>query len=183
MGMNKIDTHLISIQIYIEMTAVRLPRFERDFGPLDLADFYQLNKAHEKINIEKTIHSDTILLTITFTKKSPYTKFDLPTELNQMINEYLIYIIQIQIKIKYSPSYPFSPPIWFLQGVKHNLATEVCLLDYYSYKVNQHNQSYTAYIRLSNHTETAWSPAVTVEKDILSFVQKINHFDEVLACV
>lgn len=187
MGTNKIDTRLNKYSnTYSEMSVTRLPRFEKDFGPVDLADFYQLNKAYEKINIEKSVQSDSILLTVTFTKTCPYAKFDLPIELNQLIREYLIYIIKIQIKIKYSPSYPFSPPIWFLQGVRHNLATDVCLLDYYSYKVNQHNQTYTTYITLGNHlnfTENAWTPAITVEKDILSFVQKINHFDEVLDCV
>ena len=168
------------------MSASRLPRFERDFGSVDMADFYQLKKSYEKINIEKSVQSDSILLNIHYRKKSPYINFTLPTELNQLIHEYLIYEIEIKIKIKYSPSYPFSPPIWFLQGVRHNLVTEVCLLDYYSYKVNQHNQSYTTYIILGNHhnfTENAWTPAITVEKDILSFVQKINHFDEVLLCV
>ena len=165
------------------MSVSRLPRFEKDFGEVDLAEFYQLNKGCEIINIDKSVQPDSILLTITFKKTGPYTKFDLPVELNQLIREYLIYIIKIQIKIKYSPSYPFSPPIWFLQEVRHNLVTEVCLLDYYSYKVNQHNQSYTSYISVGHHIETAWSPAITVEKDILSFVQKINHFDEVLDCV
>jgi ubiquitin-protein ligase len=168
------------------MSMTRLPRFEKDFGSVDMAVFYQLNKAYEKINIEKSVQTDSILLNIHYQKKSPFIHFTLPSELNQLIHEYLIYEIEIKIKIKYSPSYPFSPPIWFLQGVQHNLVTEVCLLDYYSYKVNQHNQSYTTYITLGNHlnfTENAWTPAITVEKDILSFVQKINHFDEVLLCV
>jgi len=167
------------------MSVTRLPRFEKDFGLVDLADFYQLNKAYEKINIEKTVQSDSILLTITFTKTSPYVNFSLPAELNKVINEYLDYFIEIKINIKYWQSYPFTPPIWFLQGVRHNLETKVCLLDYYSYKVNQHNQSYTACISIGNHPnyiETAWTPAITVEKDILSFVQKINHFDEVVNC-
>jgi hypothetical protein len=83
------------------MSAFRLPRFEREFGTVDLADFYQLNKAYEKINIEKTVQSDSILLTIHFRKKSPYINFSLPTELNQTINEYLDYFIEIKINIKY----------------------------------------------------------------------------------
>ncbi len=61
------------------MSVLRLPRFEKDFGPVDLVDFYQLHKSHEKIKIDKTIQSDSILLTITFMKKSPYTNFDLQT--------------------------------------------------------------------------------------------------------
>ena len=166
------------------MSGTRLPRFEKEFGTVDLSDFYQLNKAFEKINIEKSVHSDSILLNIHYLKKAPFIHFTLPPELNRLIQEYLIYEIEIKIKIKYSQSYPFSPPIWFLQGVKHNLATEACLLDYYSYKVNQHNHSYSAYlINLGTHSVDGWTPAITVEKDILSFVQKINHFDEVLLCL
>lgn len=173
------------------MSVSRLQRFEQEFDTVDMAEFYQINKVDnkvdEKIKIQKTVHSDYILLTIHFRKSPPCPEFDLPYEINEMIREYLIYVIEIQIKIKYSPSYPFSPPIWFLLAVYHNLVTEVSLLDYYSYKVNQHNQSYVAYIvslgSHPNYMDNGWTPAITIDKDILSFIQKINHFDEVLVCV
>ena len=167
-------------------TVSRLQKFEKEFGKVDMADFYQLNKSssHENIHIGKEIGSDSIGLTIRYKKTSPFLVFDLPYELNQLIHEYLIYVIDLKINIKYSPSYPFSPPIWFLQSVNHNLHTQVCLLDYYSHKVNLHNQSYVTYLLNGDWTrETGWTPAITVEKDLLSFVQKIYHFDEVLECI
>jgi len=166
------------------MSVSRLQRFKEVFEPVDLAEYYQMNKPYEKMNIVKDIHSDYIVLTIQYKKSGPSLEFELPSELNQMIREYLIYVIEIQIKIKYSPSYPFSPPVWFLQRVNHNLNTSIGLLDYYSYKVNQHNQGYTAYLlNLGTHSLDGWTPAITVEKDILSFLQKIYHFDEVLDCL
>jgi len=164
------------------MSAIRLQRFEKDFGAVDLTDFYQLNKDFETVHIEKTIHSDCIQLSIHYKKNCPSLDLDLPFEMNEKIREYLIYDIEIRLKIKYSPSYPFSPPVWFLEGVYHNLPTERPLFYYYSHKVSQHNKSYTDFI-ISHYLETAWTPAITVEKDILSFVQKVNHFDEVIDCI
>jgi hypothetical protein len=166
----------------------RLQRFKVDFADLDMAEYYQMNKPYEKIDIKTEVHSDYILLNIHYKKDCPILEFDLPDELNKKIEEYLIYVIEIKIKIKYSPSYPFSPPIWFLQVVHHNLKTDVSLLDYYIYKVNQHNQSYTSYLlHLGNYIGQyevyGWNPGISVERDMLSFIQKINHFDEVIECL
>ena len=169
------------------MTATRIQRFEKEFGHVDMTDFYQLNKEYEKVYIQKKIYSDSILLSIQYKKSCPSLELNLPDEMNEKIREYLIYDIEIHLKIKYSPSYPFSPPIWFLQGVHHNLSTEINLFYYYSHKVSEHNKSYTDYIiRVGAHSpfvETSWTPAITVEKDILSFLQKIFHFDEVIDCL
>jgi len=170
------------------MASNRIQRFEQQFGKVDMSQFYQLHKGLETVHIDKTVHPEFIVLCIQYKKSCPSLEFDLPIEMNEKIREYLIYDIEIQLKIKYSPSYPFSPPVWFLQHVKHNLSTDVSLLDYYSYKVNQHNQSYTSYLLhlgsvSSQYEAYGWNPAISVEGDILSFLQKIYHFDEVVDCV
>jgi len=159
----------------------RLLRFEREFKDVDLSTYFQLkNDAREKIEIEKTIQKSCILLMIRYTNRILCPSFDLPVELNHLIREYLFYTIEIQIKINYSQTYPFTPPIWFMTHVKHNIKREgydpFYLLEYYMDKINQHNHIY--HLRVLD--ETQWHPAISIEGDILLFLQKINHFDEMI---
>ena len=161
----------------------RLLRFEREFTDVDLSKYFQLkNDAREKIEIEKTIQKSGILLTIRYTNRIPCPSFDLPTELNRLIGDYLFYTIEIHTKINYSKMYPFSPPIWFIRDVIHNIKRErydtFYLLDYYMDKINHHNHIYN--LRLLD--ETQWHPAISIEGDILLFLQKINHFNEMIPC-
>jgi hypothetical protein len=157
----------------------RLVQFEEEFRNIDLARFYQLESS---INIYKEIKENTLYLTICY-KNTPYCPgFNLPPEIVSHILKYLIHRIEIKTKIVYSLGYPFVPPIWFIQKVRHTF--HIDLLDYYLEKVHQHNTAYLTYLMdgtiLSEHGD--WSPAISVEKDILYFLQKINHFDEVLVC-
>jgi len=159
----------------------RLLRFEREFKDVDLSRYFQLkNDAREKIQIEKTIQKSGIILTIRYTNRIPCPPFQLPDELKYLIGEYLIYRIEIQTKISYSQTYPFTPPIWFMTHVKHNLKREeydpFYLLEYYIDKINHHNHIY--HLRILNDTQ--WHPAISIEGDILLFLQKINHFDEMI---
>lgn len=160
----------------------RLIRFEKDFKEVDLARYYQLkNTCHEKIEIDKTVQESCILLTISYKKTIPCPKFPIPDELNQLIQEYLFYSIEIKTKIEYSRNYPFTPPQWYIKGVIHNIPRKeyglFYLLDYYIDKINNHNNKYNLQL-LEGYTQ--WIPAISVEGDILIFLQKIINFDELL---
>ena len=94
---------------------------------------------------------------------------ELPVDINRKINEYLPCYITLQLRIDYSSrNYPFLPPIWYMVSHNNYLA---CSLqnaeEYYNYIIANHNECNNA----------NWSPVITIEKDILSFIVRINHFD------
>lgn len=158
----------------------RLAKFDREFKDVDLARYYQLKKGtYESIYIDKEVIETCIHLTILYVKRSPCPSFDLPNEMIEKIRSYLTCKIEIKTKIHYSINYPFSPPIWFIKEVRHTIPNQVNLMDYYCYKVSLHNQQYVQYL-IDGIYSTSWTPAISIEKDILGFIEKINHFDEML---
>jgi hypothetical protein len=158
----------------------RITKFDREFKYVDLARYYQLKKGpYESIDIRKEVVDSSIQLTIRYQKKAHCPCFDLPPEMLANIRSYLTNTIELHLKILYSIDYPFSPPVWVMRGVTHTIPTQVDLLDYYCYKVNCHNRQYVQDF-LGGNSTSSWSPAISIEKDILTFIQKVNHFNEML---
>ena len=165
------------------MMQSRLAKFEREFKQVDLARYYQLKKTpYETIEVDKEVVDGKILVKIVYRKKSHCPVLQIPPEMMAKIRSYLTYKIELKVKIQYSENYPFAPPIWSLNGVTHTIPNQVNLTDYYSYKVSCHNSQYVQYL-LDGRYHTEWSPAIAIEKDLLTFIQKINHFDEMLVSV
>ena len=164
----------------------RLALFENEFKDIELADYYQLKRdSDEHIDIDKEVKDNFIFLTIRYKKTTKCPAFNLPYEILSYISEYLTYKIEIKTKIVYSLYYPFSPPLWYIHHVHHNIPGQYYMLDYYIYRVSQHNKSYNTYLLKMEEPylyNEGWTPAISVEKDILSFIQKVNHFDEMLVC-
>jgi hypothetical protein len=93
---------------------------------------------------------------------------NLPKELSRIISEYLPTKITICIEILFPNNYPFIQPTYSLMNVEHNVPNlPINLKDYCEYIVDNHNAQYKHY----------WSPAIEIDKDILDFVRKINHFE------
>jgi len=158
----------------------RIQKFDREFKHVDLARYYQLKKGlYESIEIDKQVIDSAIYLTIQYIKRKPCPQLDLPNELMAKIRSYLKCKIELKVKIIYSIDYPFSPPIWVMNSVKHTIPNQVDLTDYYCYKVSAHNNQYVQGF-LDGISHSSWTPAIAIEKDILTFIQKINHFDEML---
>lgn len=177
----------------------RLVQFEEEYKDVDLADYYQLPKS---ITIDKKIKENTMFLTFRYTHTHHCPTFDLPPEIVAHIRKYLTDKIEINTQILYSTQYPFVPPIWFFQSVRHTLPVD--LTDYYIDKVTYHNSTYLTYMMegafimggmmaafgiedfsiesIESIEAGDWTPAISVEKDILYFLQKINHFEEILVC-
>ncbi len=176
--MNKIDIQPIVVST-LKMPVQRLNQFKKDFQSIQLADYYQLNSVpYQHIHIQKDVREDNILLTIRYQKTHYLPNIRIPLELIKLVGQYLSFYIEIHTKIEYSTHYPFAPPIWYMEGVKHNLYRSgygpLYLLDYYIRQINGHNHLYNLYLL------NGWNPAITVEKDILIFVQRIFHFNEML---
>jgi len=162
-------------------THSRLIKFEQEFQGIDLANYYQLKKMpHESTSIKTVLQSNHILLTIRYQKSVTPQNIRLPLELIRVIYGYLLYTLEIQTKIEYSIHYPFAPPIWYIEKVNHTIPRAsydpFYLLDYYIEKIQRHNHLYNLLLVQG----TQWTPAISVEKDILLFVRRIYHFDEIL---
>jgi len=91
----------------------------------------------------------------------------LPMDIICNISSYLNCYLTIKTKIVYPPDYPFVAPQWSLVCVQHNMVSRLNLKEYYEYLVETHNNQY----------QVDWSPSIHVDKDILDFIRRINHFD------
>jgi hypothetical protein len=137
--------------------------FEEYFGIVNT------NETYLKMNL--FIQENEFIFTINFQKYYKcYDILELPIEISRLIASYNRDIITIKIKILLTDDYPFTRPVWVLDSVEGNINTQLNLTEYYEYIVENHNNMY----------ELDWSPAISIDKDILEFVQKINHFDYVL---
>jgi|LauGreDrversion4_1035100.scaffolds.fasta_scaffold00272_6 hypothetical protein len=93
---------------------------------------------------------------------------DLPMEINHMINEYLPSYITLELRLDWTPDYPFTPPKWSMVHCNDYLASSLKNAEeYYNYIVSNHNKA----------NKNEWSPAITIDSDILAFMVRIHHFD------
>ena len=125
-----------------------------------------------KLKISHAIKKNTkITLDIHYFKKNKiiYNFNNLPIEIIRKIQEYGDYYIDMEIDVYFPNEYPFVQPLWCLKNIKHNIKVEqlVNIKEYYSNIISNHNKQ----------NETNWSPATELEKDILEFILKINHFE------
>jgi ubiquitin-protein ligase len=110
-------------------------------------------------------------LDIRFFKKGEPFNFNLPIEMVQLITAYSNHFIDISLDIVFPRDYPFRPPVWRLKEVKHNIKIGSLDVDeYYENIVKNHNRQH----------KRSWSPATCIEKDILYFIQRVNHFEYLL---
>ena len=84
-------------------------------------------------------------------------KQNIPFEINCLILSYLYEYSTAIFKIYFPPDYPFKPTLWVLLDLKANIPTT------YKKAVVWQNQSYLH----------SWSPAITLEKDILYMIENI----------
>lgn len=148
------------------MTSLVLQRIRR-FMDIVVHSSLQYYFGISNIQIEVLENENEIFVTTHFNHKSPvYDIQQLPIEISRLIASYNETYIIIKTKIHFGNSYPFDRPIWTLLDVEHNVNGSISLKEYYQYIVDNHNQQYVRY----------WSPAITIDKDILEFVQKVNHF-------
>ena len=138
-----------------------------------LEDYYGIKNDNGKLTINPVIVKETkkIELNISFDKFHYYDIIDLPEEISRVISEYLRRNINIRLEILFPNDYPFKKPIYSFINVEHNIPNPpINLEEYYKYIINNHNEQYSR----------EWSPAINITKDILEFIQKINHFEYIM---
>jgi hypothetical protein len=95
---------------------------------------------------------------------------NIPVEINDIISSYNSTTLILNFEILYDEEYPFSRPVWRFIQTGGSFTPKTNLQEYYEYMANMHNNIYEIY----------WSPAIHPEKDVLSFIQKINHFEHMI---
>ena len=122
-----------------------------------------INESKKDINLKiKFVHEP-------FTLKDTYFR-GLPLEINRLISSYIPSYIEINTHIHFCNEYPFRPPKWSLLSVIDKSSSCINLQEYYEYIINCHNNQY----------RNSWSPAIWIESDILCFIARINHFEQII---
>jgi len=129
-----------------------------------------INQPNKILNFITKREENEVYFTISFVKSCNIDIENFPKEINDIISSYASEFINIKLKILHFDDYPFKHPVWSLLDVSYNIKLPLNLKDYYNYIVKNHNDRHAF----------DWSPATDIEKDILEFIQKINHFDMLL---
>ena len=90
--------------------------------------------------------------------------------MSRLVSSYLTLEVMVEFKIMYPADYPWNPPQWSVDTIKYNIGHSFNLLEYYQYIVQIHNEM----------LRKDWSPAISLDKDFIDFLQKINHFEYIL---
>ena len=158
------------------MSIILTPRLTRELSTLNTIPLHvrwgivQKNNIKLNIRISKIITNPPkyihVYLNIIFYKFHIYNFSSLPVEINNIIYKFLTDYINITTIIKFPNSYPYVQPKWSLYNIKHNIhSPPIDIRHYYSYILHRHNKEY----------KNDWTPAVSLESDILNLLQKINH--------
>ena len=140
-----------------------------------LEDYYDLShdveaKGKIKIKMDCPENHNMIDLTISYISKYTFIHFrNLPLDVTQIINTYLDDYLSLKIGINYPTDYPFVQPIWSFINLTYNFKCRLDLTCYYGYQIDTHNKMY--------QNNNNWNPAIDIDKDILEFIQKNNHFN------
>jgi hypothetical protein len=153
----------------------RFQRLESFVNDTNLKDYYGIVDTPERsVNVDAVQKNTETIFTISFKESIPMINIRcLPMDVICNIASYLNCYLTIKTKIVYPQDYPFSPPQWSLACVQHNIVSRLNLKEYYEYLVETHNNQY----------QVDWSPSIHVDKDILDFIRRINHFDYLIDCV
>lgn len=164
--------------------------FQKILGNTKIENYFGISTANENksklmVTFERQGNTNLCFLNIRyFTKLEPFNISGLPLSVCSHILSYASNTIQLKFKIMFPSTYPFTPPIWKLEEEQDtmSLSPEYNLRKYYDDIAIQHNEGYLRKTRVDElNRETNWSPAIGIDSDILYFLEKINHFDDIAA--
>jgi len=176
---------------------------------INIATYFDLShKENENISITLVKHphqlyENCVILTVKYSKKIPIENISsIPIELIKKIYSYAsCEYIDLSFMIKFPSDYPFSPPTWSLMKETNNVSfsalNNVTIRDYFQELATIHNEQYKRDAECNEYDKEKislmndlhrkrmvdyyyWSPAITIEKDVLSFIKRINHFNYIL---
>ena len=152
----------------------RLNRFKHQINNNNIQELFNIPEKtdNESIKIDiGEIDKSRITLHINYEYKYNSFFFDnLPPEINNIIDSFLVENLKLEFQIKFPFDYPFNNTLWFLTNLESNSYNKKNLISHYVFKVNNHN------IINKKH----WNAAILIDKDILFFVSNILDFKNVL---
>lgn len=159
-----------------------VPDFVKYFG-MEIPKGDTLSITTNPFNMNKSSEKCYHLgLNITYTTPGFYANIaNFPVEICDKIFAFSCYAIELQFQITFMNTYPFEAPFWTLVEVKNTIPKANLpyptykLSDYYQHVVSMHNKLY--------QNPKNWSPAIDIEKDVLDFIRKINHFPEMFNAI
>ena len=175
--LKRINRELLSIKK--ELIDNNVKQDNDDNKITNLQYFFALNQCDKcKINISlECVNNTKLILSVNYVSnqklKIDYVKM-LPKEINDLIAEYLLPSITLKFEIEYPLGYPFGGICWRLIYCDNELSNLKNIYKYYSFIAEEHTK-----YNLSD----SWSPAITIDKDILVFLTKIINFDELIYCL
>lgn len=156
----------------------------------DLVPYFglKLRPQHEQLHIHLGQDATGCLLSVHYYAQPSITALNevLPPDVCRMIADFAYNHLRLQFKISFPSDYPFNPPIWALASVDSSIPFPsaayggMTLPDYYAYLVDMHNGQYR---QTRQCGLLIWSPALTIEKDVLLFVRRIHHFSSIAVAV
>ena len=125
----------------------------------------------QKCNDDNDI--DSIIVFVNYFKKNKYINFNLPKEINDIIDSFCGNYIKLKFKLECINNFPFISPIWKVIDVKNNLKSNniINLNDYYIWIIEN--------INYDNSYRLGWSVIYGFEKEILILFTRINHFESI----
>jgi len=123
------------------------------------------------INFQKCNDSaDSLIIIINYFNKNEYINFNLPKEVNDIIDSFCGNYIKLKFKLECINNFPFLSPTWKLLDLKNNLKSNniINLHDYYIWIIDN--------INYDNSYRFGWTVIYGFEKEILILFTRINHF-------
>ena len=153
--------------------------YQKKINNVKIEDYFGIiSQKNETISFFMEKESDHCVFTAQYvTQNTPNNSIDfvgLPKELCDLIDTFACKMIRIKFKITYPELYPFEPPVWSFMEEENDmihLPKGFVLEEYYQDIVDRHNSQY------NNGGGFNWTPAIDIRTDMLSFIEKINHFE------
>lgn len=126
--------------------------FNHNLKGKSIADYFQID--HSRYDLKK-IEDQLFEFKVSY-ELFPKCALDLPIELSMKIAGYLYEHIEVYYHIRIPNDYPFKPPEWTMQSI---IAPKI----------------YNDAVHVLNHRyDNSWSPAITMEKDVLNMIECIE---------
>jgi hypothetical protein len=131
--------------------------FKENLHGQSIADYFQIT--HSKYELSR-VDPNTFEFKVSYEVFPRCYALELPIELSIKINGYLCGITQIRYQIHIPDDYPFKPPKWVMQTTTppQVYTNALCVLNY--------------------RYDKDWSPAITIEKDVLNMIECIEFQKE-----
>jgi hypothetical protein len=132
--------------------------FKENLHGQSIADYFQID--HSKYELSR-VDPNTFEFKVSY-EVFPRYALDLPIELSMKIVGYLYEQTEIHYHIRIPNDYPFKPPKWIMQTITPPQLYEdaLCVLNY--------------------RYDKDWSPAITIEKDVLNMIECIEFQKRVM---